>query len=235
MSESSDKRAIVTGASSGIGRETARQLAAAGWRVLAVGRRAQRLDALKDEHPRMIVPFAADVGVQGAAETIIEAAGDQLGGLDLLVNNAGIAWIGSFDAMPDEQIDRTMNVNVLALMRLCRAAIAPLERSSRAQIINVASVAATIPMETIAVYCASKAAVLMFTRVLARELKDKGIRVNALSPAGVNTEIFDGSATDPSNFMPPADVAAMLVDLTRLPASVDCIERIVEQRGQPIM
>ena len=235
MSQSSDKRAIVTGASSGIGRETARQLVADGWNVLAVARRGERLHALRDELGERVVPFVADVAAPGAAKAIIDAAGDKLGGLDLLVNNAGIAWIGGFDAMPDEQIDRTMNVNVLALMRLCRAAIAPLERSSRAQIINVASVAATIPMEQIAVYCASKAAVLMFTRVVARELKGRAIRVNALSPAGVNTEIFDGSATDPSTFMPPADVAAMLVDLTRLPASVDCVERIVEQRGQPIM
>lgn len=226
------KRAVVTGASSGIGRAIATELAAEGWTVLAVARRVDRLDQLTAKASGKIVPLSLDLTAANAPEQVFAAATEQLGGLDLLVNNAGTSHIGPFADIPEDKLDEVLGLNVRALMRLTRAAIPLLEKSSNAQIINIASVAARIPMETLAVYCASKAAVVMFSKVLALELAAHKIRVNALSPAGTNTELFEklGSTLDTSGFISAEDQARMVVALTQLPAGIDVVEVEAHQR-----
>jgi len=233
MNKSHEPRAIVTGASSGIGRAAALLLAENGWKVLAAARRADRLETLAAQAEGRIIPLAIDITETDAPRHLMSAAQNELDGLDLLVNNAGCSWIGDFAEMPDEQLDRVIDLNVRSLMRLSRAAIPLLEQSERAQIINVASIVAHVPLATIAVYCATKAAVVMFTRVLAKELAPRKIRVNALSPSGTNTEIFEksgGSSTDSSQFIPPEDQARMILELTRLPAGIDVVEIVSDQR-----
>lgn len=226
------RRAVVTGASSGIGLAVAQALSAEGWKVLAVARRADRLDALARNAGGMILPLAVDLTTSDAPAQVIAAAAERLGGLDLLVNNAGTSYIGEFADMSEDKLDGVLDLNIRALMRITRAAIPLLERSSHGQVINIASVAARVPMETLAVYCASKAAVVMFSRVLAKELACKKIRVNALSPAGTNTELFEklGSTLDTSGFISAEDQARALVALTNLPGGIDVVEFETHQR-----
>ena len=237
MTMTKAKRAIVTGASSGIGREIARQLAEAGWQVLATARRAARLQELAEQAGDNVIPFAADITADGAPKEIIAAAGEKLGGLDLLVNNAGTSWVGQFADMPTEDLDEVLSLNVRALMLMCREAVDLLTKSSCPQIINVASVVGHWPMQTIAVYCASKAAVIMFTKVLAKELSPHKIRVNLLSPTGTNTEIFAkaGTEIDPTALVPPEDVARMALLMTDLPESIDLGEVTTDKRFEPIV
>lgn len=230
-----NRRAIITGASSGIGRETAVQLAAEDWKILAVARRGDRLQALADAYPDQVFPLVADICDDATPDRMVSEAVEKLGGMDLLVNNAGTSWTGALDEMPVEEIDRILDLNVRALILCTRAAIPELEKSEQGLIVNVASVAAHVPMSAIPVYCASKAAVLQFSRCMNRALKDKKIRVCALSPVGTNTEIFDGTDVDPSGFVPAADMAALIPLLTKLPAGVDVQELIAEQRYNVIV
>ena len=230
------RRAIVTGANSGIGREVTRQLAEDGWQVLAVDLEVDDLPDLDKESDGRIMSCEADVSIDGAAETIVAEALEKLGGLDLLVNNAGTSWVGQFSDMPTADIDRLLNVNVRGLMLLCRAAVPALEESQQGQIINIGSLVAHLPQETLALYCASKAAVVAFSQSLAKELAPRGIRVNVLSPCGTDTAIFEkaGSEVDRKLLVPPADMANLAVFLTKLPNGLDIGEIIPHQRLAPL-
>ncbi len=229
------RKAVVTGASSGIGREIAKQFAREGWHVLAVARRSDRLKALADEIDGGIVPFPCDLAADSGPGDVVAAAQERIGGIDLLINNAGVSWVAMMAEMSDQALERIMDLNVRALMRLCRESIPQLKASESGQIINVSSVAAHHPMESLAVYCASKAAVNMFSQVLARELAPVGIRVNVLSPPGTDTEIFEKAGVDMSDdaraeLIPAVDMARMAVLMTQWPDSVDVGEVIVNRR-----
>ena len=141
-------RAIVTGASSGIGYEIAKQLAEKGWGVLGVS-----YDAMAENTAGGVIPYKANLLNEGVHSEIISTAREKLGGLDLLVNNAGGSWVGNFEDMPTEDIDRVLGLNLRSLMLMCRESVPLLAESDRGQIINIASQAAHTPMETIAVYC----------------------------------------------------------------------------------
>jgi NADP-dependent 3-hydroxy acid dehydrogenase YdfG len=229
------KRAIVTGASSGIGRAIACELVKDGWQVLAVGRRKERLAELEKEFSGKVFSCPSDITSTGAAEIIIKSAQEKLGGIDLLVNNAGTSFVADVASTPVEKIDEMLNLNVRALVLLCRAVIPVLEKSGGGQIINVSSVADRIPMETVGVYCATKSAVTMFSRVLAKEVAAKKIRVNLLCPCGTDTEIFEkaGTKIDPIHLVPAVDIAKMAVLLTKLPESIDLGEIVTQKRFSP--
>ena len=221
------KKAIVTGASSGIGYEIAKQLLAKDWQVIGVSRHAQ-----KDNTPKGTISLKTDLLADDAPQTIMAFAQKELGGLDLLVNNAGGSWVGDLASMPDADLDRVMNLNVSSLIRMCRQAIPLLKESAKGQIINIGSVAAHLPMETIAVYCASKAAVLMFSKVLAKELAPEKIRVNVLSPTGTDTNMFEtvGVKIDKSTLVSPEDMAQTAIFLTELPGDVEVVELLTHKR-----
>lgn len=101
--------------------------------------------------------------MEGVPETIIQTAEARMGGIDLLVNNAGTSWVAETAQIPADRVDQILNVNVRAVVRMCQAAIPALEKSGIGQIINVSSIADRLPMATLSTYCASKAAVTMFT------------------------------------------------------------------------
>ena len=229
-------RAIVTGANSGIGFEVTKQLAADGWGLLAVDLQVDSLSPLVKESSGRIISHRADIAPDGKAEKIVAMAQDKLGGLDLLVNNAGTSWVGQFADMPTADMDRILRVNVRALMLLCQAAVPLLEKSECGQIINIGSLTAHLPQETIAVYSASKAAVLGFSRSLAKELAPRGIRVNVLSPCGTDTAIFKktGSIVDRKLLVPAPDMATLVLMLTKLPNGVDIGEIVPHQRLDPL-
>jgi NAD(P)-dependent dehydrogenase (short-subunit alcohol dehydrogenase family) len=240
MNEQDRRRAIVTGASSGIGREIAKQFAEEGWRVMAVARRADLLESLAGEGNGRIVPFACDLVKDETPGEVFALAEREFGGVDLLVNNAGVSWVAETADTPDEKLDEILDLNVRALMRMCREAIPTLAASGSGQIINVSSVAAHLSMMGLAVYCSSKAAVNMFSRVLAKELAPRGIRVNVLSPPGTDTEIFGkaGVEVDSINrdaLIPAGEMARMAVLMTQWPASVDMGELVIHKQGEPIL
>ena len=171
--------AIVTGGGSGIGRATARMLAARGARVAALDLRPP------DEDP--LLGVEADVTGQASVDRAVATVVDQLGGLDIVVNNAGIGAQGTVDENDDDEWHRVLDVNVLGMVRVLRAALPHLRRSTHAAVVNTCSIAATVGIPRRALYSASKGAVQSLTLALAADHLADGIRVNCVNPGTADT------------------------------------------------
>ena len=184
------KRALVTGASRGIGAATARALAADGWEVNInyFQSEAQALALGRELGARV---FRADVADAGQ----VQAMFDDMGPVELLVNNAGIAWGGLITDMTEAEWDRIFAVNVKGLYTCCRAVVPHMVRRHAGSIINVSSIWGEVGASCEVPYSASKAAVIGFTKALAKELGPSGIRVNCVSPGVIATEM--NAALDP--------------------------------------
>jgi len=183
--------AVVTGATSGIGRATAIRLAREGAAVALVGRRADRLQevagAIHAESAGEVLPLCADVATEAGAERVIEEAVARFGGLDVLVNAAGILVAGTVENTSLGAWDETMNVNLRAVFHLMQLAVPHLV-ARRGNIVNVSSVTRLRSFPGVVAYSVSKAAVDQLTRCAALELAGKGVRVNAVNPGVVVTE-----------------------------------------------
>jgi uncharacterized protein len=188
--------ALVTGASSGIGAEFARALAAKGCDLVLVARRADRLEALARELDQVkvtVMPadLTSDEGMAAVEQRLAAAP------VELLVNNAGVAGTGAFGSAPLERLEEIVRLNVLALMRLTHAAIGPMIAAGHGGIVNVSSLASDQPLRGVATYSASKAFVTSFTESLAAEVRGAGVHVTVLKPGYVWTEMNpDGPAPD---------------------------------------
>jgi 2-keto-3-deoxy-L-fuconate dehydrogenase len=172
--------AVVTGGGSGIGLATARLLAARGARV-----------AVLDLDPAAAAagaePLVADVTDDASVRAAVAAAADRLGGIDVLVNNAGVGAVGTVEDNPDEEWRRVLEVNLLGVVRTTRAALPHLRRSGSAAIVNTCSIAATAGLPDRALYSASKGALLSLTLAMAADHVREGIRVNCVTPGTVDT------------------------------------------------
>lgn len=193
--------AVVTGASSGIGLVLARELSRRGHPVLAVARRAERLDALAREAndgAGRIHPLVLDLGTPGAAERVRDAA-RALGGAAWLVNNAGFGQYGRFEQATPARLGEMVRLNCEALVLLTHALLPDLRAAAanggRAVLLNVASAAAFQPTPFMAVYGATKAFVLSFTEGLAEELRGSGVAPVAFCPGPVATEFGEVAGT----------------------------------------
>ena len=191
---------IVTGASSGIGRAIALRFGAAGGSVLAVGRDSTALSDVAARVQRaggQASTLVADVTEADAAVRIVAAALEQFGSLTTLVNAAGIIGTGSVESTSDREWDAMMDVNVKAPFRLMRAAT-PALSASEGTVVNVSSVTGLRAFPNVLAYCVSKAAVDQLTRCAALELAPKGIRVNAVNPGVVVSNLHrrSGMAED---------------------------------------
>jgi 2-keto-3-deoxy-L-fuconate dehydrogenase len=172
--------AIVTGGASGIGAATARALMERGARVAV-------LDLRTDGAPEGAVAFACDVTDTAQVEAAVARAAAELGGLDVLVNNAGIGAAGSVEANDDAEWHRVLDVNVVAIARVTRAALPHLRRSEHAAVVNTCSGAALIGLPNRALYSATKGAVAALTLAMAADHVREGIRVNAVAPGTADT------------------------------------------------
>lgn len=191
-----DKVVLVTGGASGIGRASALLLAREGGRVVVADVDASGAQAVADEilqagHDAQAV--ALDVSDEGQWEQAINQVLAQHGRLDVLVNNAGVSLACPTDAMTLDQWHRVMRVNLDGVFLGTKWAIGAMKRIWGGSIVNVASVSGITPSPTAAAYCASKAAVRMFSRAVAIECADAGtnIRVNLVTPGGVRTPMWE--------------------------------------------
>lgn len=185
------KVAIVTGASSGIGRATALAFGREGYAVVAVGRQQLALDAVVAEVAAAAgcaEALTADVTARDSPDRIVRYALDRVGGIDVLVNAAGIIGSGTVETTTDEAWDQMLEINVSAPFRLMRAA-APHLAARRGAVVNVSSVTGLRSFPGVLAYCVSKAAVDHLTRCAALELAPKGVRVNAVNPGVVVTNL----------------------------------------------
>ena len=181
-------RALVTGASSGIGKAIAEQLAAAGTELVVVARDTERLENLAAALPVTVEILTADLGDPEAGGTVAARLSDHDIPIDLLVNNAGLGFAGPTLDTPDEQDALTVAVNVVALHRLCRAAGQAMRQRGAGGILNVSSIAGDMPGPQSATYNATKAFVTSFSEALHVPLKRDGVTVTALCPGLTNTE-----------------------------------------------
>jgi len=217
------KRAIVTGASSGIGKEVALRLIQAGAQVALVSRNP---DHILSELPAEANAkgFAVDLSDITKVSSQIKAIITDLGGIDILINNAGRAYIGELIDTPLSEWQKIFDLNITSVFQ-CLQAVLPTMRSQKSgTIINVASIAAKQGFPNWGAYCASKFALLGLTQSVAAEEQPHGIKVMSICPGSVNTALWDtlGDKVPPSfnrdAMLTPATVAESIMTLVNLPA-----------------
>lgn len=194
MSDYNDLRVLVTGGGSGIGRATAELLQSRGARVAV-------LDLDASGAPQGTSGIRCDVSNDDEVRSAVEAAANQLGGIDVVINNAGIGAQGDVTANPDDEWHRVLDINVLGIVRVTRAALPQLRSSERAAVVNTCSIAGWAGLPQRALYSASKGAVQALTLAMAADHVREGIRVNCVNPGTADTpwvgRLLD-SADDPA-------------------------------------
>jgi NADP-dependent 3-hydroxy acid dehydrogenase YdfG len=186
--------ALVTGASSGIGEATAVALAQAGAAVAVGARRRDRLDALAArlrDGGATVLQLDLDVTDERACSDAVRRTREELGGLDVLVNNAGVMLLGTIVGADPEDWRRMLETNVLGLMYMTHAAVDGMVEQGSGDIVNISSVAGRVARKGAGVYNASKWAVNAFSESLRQEVTGRGVRVSVVEPGAVTTELTD--------------------------------------------
>jgi len=207
------KRALITGAGSGIGRAIALRLAEEGMKLALVGRSADKLmrTAALTGRPLDMLVLPTDITTPRGIDDIMRILEGHFKGLDVLVNNAGMALNCPFEQITEADFDRIMALNVKAPFVLCQRTLGLLRRSDCPTIINLGSVVAHQGYVRQAAYAASKHALLGLTKALAKEVSGEGIRVHMISPGGVYTDMIAVARPDlsPEGMIQPEEVAEL--------------------------
>lgn len=212
MEDLKDTVVAITGASAGIGRATARELASVGANVVVGARRRERLDALEAEFPGQIVAVEMDVRSPDDARRLVGTAIERFGKLDTLVANAGIGMYGGILDNSDEDLATMLDTNIAGTVWPIRAAVPEMRKAGQGDIVIVASVAGFRGGGDEAVYAATKFAQVGLAGGLDRELRPDGIRVTTIGPAGTSTEFAIGAGRtedmpELKTYLKPEDIA----------------------------
>lgn len=212
MSNLKGKIAVVTGAGRGIGFAIVEKLLSEGMKVFATSRDISSLEKIKSDD---LYSFSADLSDANGPAIVIDKCVCTFGGIDVIINNAGYAKKALLSETTAQDFDMHMAVNVRAPMLLVNAAMPYLEQSGYAAVINIGSVVSVKGYETQGAYTASKHALLGYTKVLARELFKKGIRVHVLLPGGVGTELIRETRPDldMNDLSTPQEIADIILFL----------------------
>jgi len=216
-----DKRAIVTGASSGIGWHLVKQLAAEGVSVIACARRADLLDDLSNQIKSQggtCIPIAGDITSELNRREIMDCVDREFGGIDILVNNAGIGAMGRFDESEETRLRQVFEVNFFAITEMIRESLPRLKQGQSPIIVNMSSVLAHRATPLKSEYCASKFALHGFSDALRAELTQDQIDLLLVSPSTTDSEFFDNAIEDTTGknwktrrAMPPSAVASKTI------------------------
>ena len=223
--------ALVTGGSSGIGLAIARALVEDGYGVTISARKAERLEAAAGELGATAV--AADVSSEEDCARLVAAHAEAHGGLDVLVNSAGVGIAGTIADTTTKKFDLQLSVNFRGAFLVTREAL-PLLRATKGYVINLASIAGTIPTPGLSTYGASKAALIALTRSLDREETANGVRATALCPGFVDTPMAEWTGLEADEMIQPEDCAEMVRALLRLSPAARVPVVVVERAGEVV-
>ncbi len=223
--------ALVTGGSSGIGLAIARMLRGEGYELTLAARTVERLEAAAAELDAASV--AVDVRDEDACVALVEAHLERHGGLDVLVNSAGVGIAGRIGDMSAKQFDLQQAVNLRGAFLVTREAL-PALREARGYVVNLASIAGTIPTPGLASYGAAKAALIALTRSLDREEAASGVRVTALCPSFVDTPMAEWTGIAADELIQPEDCAELVRALLRLSPSARVPVVVIERAGENV-
>jgi NAD(P)-dependent dehydrogenase (short-subunit alcohol dehydrogenase family) len=220
--------ALVTGGSSGIGLAIARMLRNEGYELTLASRRRERIEAAAAELGAQAV--AANLGNEEDCVRVVAAHYERFGGLDVLVNSAGLGIAGTVESLQAKHVDLQLGVNLRGLLLVTREAI-PLLRATRGWIFNLASIAGTAPTPGLTVYGATKAAVIALTRSQNLELDDAGVRAVAICPGFVDTPMAEWSGIAPDEMIRPEDCAEVVRMCLRLSPNARIPQVVLERVG----
>ena len=216
------KNALVTGGGRGLGKAVAVALANEGVNVGITGRNEESLKTTVAELEKLGVKAAYsvfDVEEMAQVEQGVASIASQLGGIDILINNAGVGDFGSFEEMPVETWEKVMKVNLFGVYYVAKAALPYLKQNKEGDIVNVASTAGLKGAPNMSAYCASKAAVISLSQSLMAELRKFNIRVITLTPSTIATDMsIEGKLTDgnPEKVLQPEDFAEWVRDILKM-------------------
>lgn len=227
MIELKNQTAVITGAGKGIGRAVAEALAAEGVHLGLIARTASDLESLRGElsgkYGVNVFVHTADVSVRTEIEAAVSALQEQLGAIDILINNAGIGSFGKLVEMDPDEWERIIRINLMGTYYTTRAALPFMLEQNSGNILNVASTAGERGFATGSAYCASKAGMIAMSEAVMQEVRKSNIRVTTLTPSTVNTELAANNNLpigDEDRMMQAEDVADLAVATLKLPARV---------------
>jgi NAD(P)-dependent dehydrogenase (short-subunit alcohol dehydrogenase family) len=220
--------ALVTGGSSGIGLAIARMLRDEGYGLTLASRTKEKIEAAAEKVGAHAI--AADMGREEDCVRVVAEHREQFGGLDVLVNSAGIGIAGTVESLQTKHIDLQLNINLRGLLLVSREAI-PLLRETKGWIVNLASIAGTTPTPGLTVYGATKAAVIALTRSQNAELDNAGVRAIAICPGFVDTPMAEWSGLAAEEMIQPEDCAEIVRMCLRLSPRARIPQVVVERVG----
>jgi short-subunit dehydrogenase len=222
---------LITGGSSGIGLAIARALREDGFVLTLVARRPEPLEVAAAELDALAVP--ANLAESEECARVVAAHADRHGGMDVLVNSAGIGIGGAFAEQDTKRITLQLDVNLRATLVVTRESL-PLLRAARGHVITLASIAGTIPTPGLAVYGATKAALIAFTDSLNREEEAHGVRATAISPGFVATRMTEWTGLPDEEQIQPKDIATLVRAVLALSSVARVPNIVVERLGDTV-
>lgn len=213
-----DKVAVVTGGTKGIGRGIAAALTLHGANVSISGRKADEVQKTVDELNGLgggsVIGFTCDVRDYSQVKSFLQQTASHFGGLDILINNAGIGIFNSVENMPPEDFRTVLETNLFGVYYCCHQAIPLMKQRGAGYIINISSLAGTNAHPQMAAYNASKFGLNGFSEALMQEVRHDGIKVSYIMPGSVNTEFGGDSPSDDKSWqLQPEDIARVVIDL----------------------